>query len=706
MENGNWSSELKCVFDAIRKQPIVPWRTLQGLTDMFLLLGQRVAEMKRLMNETQSCWFGQLLPEWALRKQELGLFSYRTGPSQWRAKPRVRGEGLAGTRQPVSRAPQIVDHPTSQHPTVSLSPQPLHDSTARVILKLRRSPGEESIVTWMLEGLQQSSLPVVLFTASMLAAADFPRRWSLLSPLVSLVARRPSLVVVATHCVLDDLPSQSTHLHIFRESIVLPSRDDDRLVEDYMGGDRAIHSGRSSRHDTCQNNSSHIRRSHRAIDESVCAFASASAFPPPHQLSCDAAADETSRPVLVLMSWWLSRLGRLPPSPPSSILLLELPNSSVSPLRFHPLQSSIVHLSVNTYGPKRPLCQNFTASINSRSYSYHRGAEGRGGPNFPPERKERERERENEEPTHAFGSTTYTQGLTQWRFDIVETATIEQWYVRITTPVNTKKSCQVPLQPRNMLHEACDGRSSAIGVWYQRPPPTRTRLLSISGVLGTKYPAGLVSPHDVGAAVAERLACSPLAMANWVRSRARSLADFRTWESCRTMALVGGFFSRGSPRDLPRHFFFVLLHTHLTSPSSALKTCRCLEPPKCLHLLEDSQRIGTHTAPVPGSPDLGKREGRAELNTEVKTLRPAITITLPESRKKDYGTNNWGGGVSKHCCLFRLSPAREQIALRNEPFYEGFGNVSLEGKFGNDAMVPPCQAACGSAAILKEDPPT
>ncbi|KAJ8880214.1 hypothetical protein PR048_016680 [Dryococelus australis] len=49
----------------------------------------------------------------------------------------------------------------------------------------------------------------------------------------------------------------------------------------------------------------------------------------------------------------------------------------------------------------------------------------------------------------------------------------------------------------------------------------------------------------LGAAVAERLARSPPTKANWVQSPGRS-PDFRKWESCRTMPLVGGS-SRRSP---------------------------------------------------------------------------------------------------------------------------------------------------------------
>ncbi|KAJ8881445.1 hypothetical protein PR048_017926 [Dryococelus australis] len=49
-----------------------------------------------------------------------------------------------------------------------------------------------------------------------------------------------------------------------------------------------------------------------------------------------------------------------------------------------------------------------------------------------------------------------------------------------------------------------------------------------------------------------------------------SLPDFRTWESCRTMPLVGGFFSGLSRLRLP--CVTASLYTHITSPSSAIKT--------------------------------------------------------------------------------------------------------------------------------------
>ncbi|KAJ8875190.1 hypothetical protein PR048_023085 [Dryococelus australis] len=50
----------------------------------------------------------------------------------------------------------------------------------------------------------------------------------------------------------------------------------------------------------------------------------------------------------------------------------------------------------------------------------------------------------------------------------------------------------------------------------------------------------------------------------------RFIPDFHKWESCRTMPLVDGFFSGISL--FPRPFIPALLRTHITSPSSALKT--------------------------------------------------------------------------------------------------------------------------------------
>ncbi|KAJ8896904.1 hypothetical protein PR048_002250 [Dryococelus australis] len=82
-------------------------------------------------------------------------------------------------------------------------------------------------------------------------------------------------------------------------------------------------------------------------------------------------------------------------------------------------------------------------------------------------------------------------------------------------------------------------------------------------------PLPQVFSRTKGAAVAERLDCSHPTKANRVQSPAWSLPDFRKWESCWTMPLVGGIsrFSRESP------FSSALAFRHcLISPSSALET--------------------------------------------------------------------------------------------------------------------------------------
>ncbi|KAJ8894186.1 hypothetical protein PR048_006796 [Dryococelus australis] len=57
--------------------------------------------------------------------------------------------------------------------------------------------------------------------------------------------------------------------------------------------------------------------------------------------------------------------------------------------------------------------------------------------------------------------------------------------------------------------------------------------------------------------------------ANRIRFPAVSLLDFRMWESCRTMSLVGGFSRRSAV--FPHPCNLSLTYTHFTSPSSALK---------------------------------------------------------------------------------------------------------------------------------------
>ncbi|KAJ8891730.1 hypothetical protein PR048_004265 [Dryococelus australis] len=70
------------------------------------------------------------------------------------------------------------------------------------------------------------------------------------------------------------------------------------------------------------------------------------------------------------------------------------------------------------------------------------------------------------------------------------------------------------------------------------------------------------------AVVTDRLACSPPTKANRTLSPAGLLPDFREWESCRTLPLVGGF----SRRSRVSASFHSSASPYNASPSSALKT--------------------------------------------------------------------------------------------------------------------------------------
>ncbi|KAJ8897723.1 hypothetical protein PR048_003073 [Dryococelus australis] len=107
----------------------------------------------------------------------------------------------------------------------------------------------------------------------------------------------------------------------------------------------------------------------------------------------------------------------------------------------------------------------------------------------------------------------------------------------------------------------------------------------------TACPGACAPQHgDRGAAVAERLACSPPTKVNRVQSPAGSLPDFRMWESCRTMPLTGGF-PQGSPVP-PLHSSVAPYSPQ--SHSSGLKSS--LEPRWC-----SSYDCSPHNHDEPGS---------------------------------------------------------------------------------------------------------
>ncbi|KAJ8896132.1 hypothetical protein PR048_001475 [Dryococelus australis] len=103
---------------------------------------------------------------------------------------------------------------------------------------------------------------------------------------------------------------------------------------------------------------------------------------------------------------------------------------------------------------------------------------------------------------------------------------------------------------------------------YRARPPSR-RQASQSPVLSMHlYSHCAFFRHAGGGGVvlAERLACSPPTKVNRARSPAGPLSDFRTWETCRTMPLAGGFPLGSTVSPLP--FIREPLHTSITLDGS------------------------------------------------------------------------------------------------------------------------------------------
>ncbi|KAJ8879993.1 hypothetical protein PR048_020614 [Dryococelus australis] len=98
---------------------------------------------------------------------------------------------------------------------------------------------------------------------------------------------------------------------------------------------------------------------------------------------------------------------------------------------------------------------------------------------------------------------------------------------------------------------------------------------------------------------AERLACSPPTKANRVQSPAGPLPDFRNWEPCRTMPLVGGF-SRGSP----------------FSPASSIRRCSILTSfhPHWLSLFHIFLRMELKSQQPDEHDTTGRHDDRARQN--------------------------------------------------------------------------------------------
>ncbi|KAJ8883726.1 hypothetical protein PR048_015580 [Dryococelus australis] len=137
------------------------------------------------------------------------------------------------------------------------------------------------------------------------------------------------------------------------------------------------------------------------------------------------------------------------------------------------------------------------------------------------------------------------------------------------------------------------------------------------------------STRLIGAAVAERLACSLPTKANRVQFPAGS-PDFRKWKSCQTMPLVGGFFSGFLPFPPPLHSGTAPYS--LQSHSSALKTSlQGWTPSPLLRLPECSLKYHLSRALHVPPPSAAKR------NTCVHQILGLITgdriaIDCPDTR--------------------------------------------------------------------------
>ncbi|KAJ8874998.1 hypothetical protein PR048_022888 [Dryococelus australis] len=99
----------------------------------------------------------------------------------------------------------------------------------------------------------------------------------------------------------------------------------------------------------------------------------------------------------------------------------------------------------------------------------------------------------------------------------------------------------------------------------------------------------------LGTTVAERLGCSPSIRANRGQCPVGPLPDFRKWEPCRTMPLLGGF-SRGSPVSLALAFrrrSILASSVAIVKPLSAAVATRLNNPTSSCAAAEDSPDSGT-----------------------------------------------------------------------------------------------------------------
>ncbi|KAJ8883600.1 hypothetical protein PR048_015444 [Dryococelus australis] len=159
---------------------------------------------------------------------------------------------------------------------------------------------------------------------------------------------------------------------------------------------------------------------------------------------------------------------------------------------------------------------------------------------------------------------------------------------------------------------------------------------------------------------------SPPTQANRARLPAGSLQDFRMWESCRTMPLVG-WYSRGSP---------ALLHTHVVSPTSALKTpmlrAAQISP---LHSSCASHENGLTCCSSVSMDEIISRGSKQSLFTRranspftVLILATLTKLSLPRKTSTTRAMHQHNGGTLYIIVLHKDKSTRSQVVLWDGAF--------------------------------------
>ncbi|KAJ8875863.1 hypothetical protein PR048_023766 [Dryococelus australis] len=209
------------------------------------------------------------------------------------------------------------------------------------------------------------------------------------------------------------------------------------------------------------------------------------------------------------------------------------------------------------------------------------------------------------------------------------------------------EASRLTAQPRSTIETIFTSDHFTRGKYHRDPEISWIHLATIC-TFDAQYDSYITDPETdnnlrlLDAAVAEWLACSPPNKANLVQSPAGSHPDFRMWESCSTMPLVGKF-SRGSP----------------VSPYLSFRCCSILTS---IIILIGSQDLAQISSPNP------------HVSTwSVKLLNPVPSLTLPHQSLNSYSSE------SRQRILLRSSgtlplnePARRSAELHNPLEYRLF----------------------------------